>query len=139
MSQETMNLIFTSILVPILVALIPLAISFINLKAKEIRDRIGDAKLKKYVDIAEDAIESAVVAVMQTYVEALKGSEGWSAAARQKAFIDARTKAIIIMGTAARLAIKDAYGDFDTWLDSSIEYYVNKSKTTVLMPITENQ
>ncbi|MFA5714984.1 MAG: hypothetical protein WC998_04560 [Candidatus Paceibacterota bacterium] len=128
MSNETLNIILTAVIVPLLVALTPLLINFISLKAKEVNDKIGDARLKKYVDIADDAIETAVVSVMQTYVDALKGTNGWTSETQRKAFEDAKIKALIIMGTAAKEAIAAAYGDVNTWIDDSIQYYVNMHK-----------
>lgn len=128
MSQETMNIIMTSVLVPVLVALTTLFVKYLNLKEEEIIDKIADARLKKYIKIAEDAVETAVVAVMQTYVDALKGTDAWTPKAQKKAFKDAKIKAIIIMGTTAKEAIQVAYGDVNAWIDDSIQYYVNKNK-----------
>ena len=130
MSQETMNTILTAVIVPLLVALVPFVAIYLNKLADEAKGRTKDQQLHKYIDIAEDAIESSVVAVTQTYVDAIKGGEGWTKEAQQQAFTEAKKQALLIMGSAARLAIKEAYGDFDRWLESSIEYYVNKNKTT---------
>ena len=89
MTQENLDAIINNIMLPLASVIIPLLTAFISIKGKEILDRIRDAKLKKYVAIAEDAIETAVVAIMQTYVDSMKNSGTWDDIARKKAFEDA--------------------------------------------------
>lgn len=132
MTNETLNTILASVVVPLIVAIVPFLCLYLNKKKEEIAASIKDKSLIKYLDIAEDAIETAVVSVTQTFVDTIKGTEGWTPETQQKAFTQAKAQAILIMGTAARLAIKEAYGDFDTWLNGSIEFYVNQHKTTLL-------
>jgi len=128
MNNETMNLILTAVVVPLLVALTPMIVNFINLKAKEVKDKIQDAKLRKYIDIAEDAIETAVVSTMQTVVDAIKYTEEWTPETQKKIFNDVKLKAIAIMGLTAKEVLAQAYGDIDEWINNTIEYYVNANK-----------
>jgi hypothetical protein len=136
MSQETLNTILASVIVPVLVAIVPFFCLYLNKKKEEIAAGMKDKDLVKYLNIAEDAIETAVVSVTQTFVDAIKGTDGWTPETQKQAFEQAKAQAVLIMGIAARLAIKEAYGDFDKWLEGSIEFYVSKNKTAALLPYT---
>ncbi|MNN98883.1 hypothetical protein D3C81_2183900 [compost metagenome] len=64
----------------------------------------------------------------QTFVEASKKQGTFDDAAMAQAFQLAKTKAISIMGEAAREALKMAIGDMDAWIETKIEYFVNRNK-----------
>ena len=131
MSTETMNTIITAVVVPILVALVPFIVGYLNKLSEEIKTRIKDKNLAKYIDIAEDAIETSVIAIMQTYVDSIKGTDQWTKEAQEIAFGKAKIQAITIMGAAARCALKEVYGDLDTWINAKIQEYVKLNKKTV--------
>jgi hypothetical protein len=128
MSHETMNTILTSVIVPVIVALVPFIVAYINKLSEHVKVKINDEKINRYIAIAEDAIETAVVATGQTFVDAVKGTEGWTDETKKKAFEQAKLQAITIMGTGARQALKEVYGDIDAWIDSKIEAYVRQHK-----------
>ena len=128
MDNETMNIVITSVVVPLVVALVGFIIPYINKLSEQVKARVNDEKLNKYIDIAEDAVETAVAATAQTFVDAIKGTEGWTDEAKKKAFEQAKMQALTVMGTAARLALKETYGDLDEWLNAKIEAYVNSYK-----------
>lgn len=127
MNQEMINMIATSVIVPVVVALVPFLVSLINAGANYIRQRNHDKNLEKYIYIAEDAIQTAVISTFQTFVSRMKGTESWTADVQKLAFEEARRKAIAIMGSAVRTAIQEVYDDFDAWLDNKIEFYVTIS------------
>ena len=128
MTQENLNLIIAVVIIPLAGVLIPLLTSFISQKTKELKDKINDAKLDKYIDIAEDAVQTAVISTYQTFVSKFKGGDGWTPEVQKQAFDEAKMKAIAIMGTTAREALKAVYDDFDSWINNKIEAYVNVSK-----------
>jgi len=132
MSNETLNLIITAIIVPTLAALVPLLIAFLEQKRNEIKQSIRNENLNKYIDIAEDAISTAVVSVFQTYVEALKKQGQWNEQTAEIAFAEARNKAIAVMGEKAKEALSAAFGDAVLWIDNKIEMYVQLNKTCQL-------
>jgi predicted PurR-regulated permease PerM len=128
MSNDTLNIIITAIIVPTLAALVPLLISFLNQKTAELNQKIGNEKLNRYIDIAEDAVSTAVTSVFQTYVDTLKKQGKWNDATAEIAFTEARNKAIAIMGQAAKEALAQAYGDVNLWIDNKIEMHVQLNK-----------
>lgn len=129
MNSEVKNIILTSVIVPILLALVPFIINYLNKLAEEVKARMKDKAFEKYVNIAEDAIETAVLAIMQTYVDSIKDNpEKWDKEAQVYAFSQAKLKALIVMGTATREALSEVYTDFDAWVINKIEEYVRINK-----------
>lgn len=127
--NETVNTILTTVVIPLAGVLTTYIVSLLRKKSKEVSDNINNVKVTKYVNIAEDAICTAVTAVSQTYVDELKKKGTFDQAAKDEAFVLAKQKALSIMGEGAQLTLKELYTDFNTWLDSKIEYYVNAGKT----------
>lgn len=128
MNQDTINIIFTAIVIPLLSTLTVYVVTFIKAKTAELKSKTASDTLDRYIDIAEDAIETAVVSVTQTYAETLKKENKFDAAAQSKALAMARCKAIAIMGDTAKKALEQVYGDVNSWIDNNLEYYVNVSK-----------
>jgi hypothetical protein len=128
MSQETLNIILTSVVVPVLIALTTVIVNYLNKLGADLKAKADSRELDKYITIAEDAISTAVTSVTQTFVETIKGTGGWDEAAMKLAFEDTKSKAISIMGFAAQEALQAAYGDVDEWIDNKIESYVNRTK-----------
>lgn len=129
MTDELRNTILTSVIIPVIVALVPFLLNYLNKLSEEAKAKINDQRINKYIDIAEDAIVTAVIATNQTFVDSIKGTDNWDEEAQNKAFETAKNQAILIMGSAARQALKEVYGDLDAWIDSKIQAYVNEFKT----------
>ena len=95
---------------------------------KAIASKAEGDKYKKYVELAENAIEASVGAVGQTIVDGLKKSGTFDQASKEEVFAEAKQRAVTIMGESAKLALSELYGDFDMWIDSKIESTVKKTK-----------
>ncbi|NSW90195.1 MAG: hypothetical protein HPY74_05870 [Firmicutes bacterium] len=130
--SEYANAIITVVVLPLLTVATGYLVALIRKKIAELEEKINSQKVDKYLNIAEDAVCTAVTAVSQTYVEVLKNNSQFDKAAQQEAFNMAKNKALAIMGTAAQQALRAAYTDLDAWLDNKIEYYVNINKTSAL-------
>ena len=92
-----------------------------------------DAKIKnetaeKYVNLAVDAVYSAVQQTMQTYVSTLKKSGEWNEEAAQIAFDNAKAIAMVTMGRAAQEVIEELTGDIDAWVEARIEASIMEIK-----------
>jgi predicted PurR-regulated permease PerM len=125
MDQETLNTLVAVVIVPVLAAVVPMVVAAINVYAKKLKNEITDQRLHKYVDIAEDAVETAVVSVYQTFVNTLKTQGDWNAETQKVAFDAAKNKALAIMGVTTKAVLEEVYDDFDAWIENKIEFYVN--------------
>lgn len=127
-SSEMVNTLFTVVVIPFLGILVKYAVAFLKVKAEEAKQSANNNSFNRYILIAEDALETAVSVVSQTYVDSLKKEGSFDVNAQLEAFNLAREKAVGIMGGNVKKMLQYIYEDLDMWIDSKIEYYVNKQK-----------
>ena len=124
-----LNIIKDFLIIPILPVISTFIIVLLKKKTSEISQNIKNDEIKKYINIAEDAVYTAVTAVTQTYVMTLKKENAFTEEAQEEAFETAKAKSLLIMGQSAQEALELVYGDLNEWLNNKIEYYVNISKS----------
>ena len=117
-TSEILNLVLPSLVTAVI---IPLIIGIGNAIKNYVKSKTNNAKLEKYIDMANDAIVTAVAEVMQTFVTTMKKNGEWNTENASKAFELAKFKAVEIMGAEIKAAIPDVVGDFDAWLTAKIE------------------
>ena len=122
--REIMYCVIT-VLVPVLIKYL---VSYVNLKQKDLVSRINDTKTRQHIDNAITAITSAVVAVNQTYVDALKKNGEFTPESQKSAYMIAKKKALSMINDDAKQAIATVYGDIDSFIDAFIEKTVNEMK-----------
>jgi type III secretory pathway component EscR len=92
-----------------------------------VKAKIANDNFKKYFDIMDDAVLTAVKSINQTYVDALKKEGTFGEEEKQEAFMMARTKVLSTMGDAAIEAIQQLKGDkWDEYLRDKIEAAIKK-------------
>jgi len=128
LTPEMMNTVMTVVVIPLLGIVTKYIVGLLKSKTTELEHIIRNNTISKYINIAEDAIETAVISVNQTLVEELKKQGTFDRDAMEKSFHTAKNKALAIMGVSAESVLKDVYKDIDTWLDNKIEFYVNQNK-----------
>lgn len=113
------------------VAVVKQLLGMINSKINELQANTKLAQytqLNKYIDAAQDAITTAVTAVSQTYVDTLKGSNSFDSAAQSTAKEKATTIAKNLITEDSKSAINTVFGDFELFLDNTIETAVKNLK-----------
>ncbi|MDP4181178.1 MAG: hypothetical protein Q8942_08815 [Bacillota bacterium] len=130
-TPETISATFSVLIIPIIGFISKFIIMFLKSKVSELEQKIKNDTLNKYISIAEDAIETAVVSVNQTFVDNIKKQGTFDKETAGKSFDLAKQKAISIMGTSVKNALTDAYNDLDAWIDSKIEVCVRQNKVSV--------
>ena len=83
---------------------------------------------KRYIDEAAGAVESAVLCVSQTYVDALKGGGAFSREKQAEALRRAGAEARALLSAEAKEFLTDAYGDLGKYLSTLIEAEVKVQK-----------
>ena len=119
--DDIITIVVSVVLTPTLTFLITELITWIKSKKT-------NAKLDRFLDLAEKSVIKAVKAVMQTYVDSLKKGGAFNEEEQRIAFLKARNKAIELMGAAAFEAIGTVYGDNNAWLESTIEATIQDIK-----------
>ena len=126
--KEYLNIVFTVVIMPLLPILTTYIVAFIKAKTKDLQNKNNNEIANKYIEIANDAICTAVSSTTQTYVDSLKKQNSFDLDAQKKAFIETKNKALSIMGVTAQNVLKETYDDIDAWIDNKIEFYIKNSK-----------
>lgn len=128
MTNELLQQIFEVVLIPLLGLLTGFLIRFLNAKAQEIILKINNDTAKKYIKMFTDTVTTCVIATKQTYVEALKGQDAFTEEAQKKAFEMTKTAVLAVLSEEAKEYLTNIVGDFNAYLDQTIETTVNETK-----------
>lgn len=85
-------------------------------------------QLNKYIDSAQSAIYTAVMTVTQTFVDNIKGTDKWNDETKNEAKQKAIDIAKELISEDAKIAINEIFGDFQTYLATTIEQAVKNTK-----------
>lgn len=131
MSTETIELlgkIFELCIVPLLGILVPFVIQWIRTKSAALVASADNDLSKKYIAMLTDTVTNAVIAVKQTYVDALKGKNAFTAEAQKEAFTMAYTAVLNNLTDEAKVYLNEAYGDLESYIKVLIEAKVHENK-----------
>ena len=131
MSTETIELlgkIFELCIIPLLGILVPFVIQWIRTKSAALVASADNDLSKKYIAVLTDTVTNAVIAVKQTYVDALKGKNAFTAEAQKEAFTMAYTAVLNNLTDEAKIYLNEAYGDLESYIKVLIEAKVHENK-----------
>lgn len=120
--------IFEIVILPLLGVLASFLIKFIETKNKEVKEKVSNETVKKYVDIATETIKACVLATNQTYVESLKAQGNFDTEAQEKAFALTYSAVLDLLAEEAKEYLQEVYGDLNEFLTTKIEAEVNLNK-----------
>ena len=115
-------------LIPLLGILTAYAVKFIKIKGDEIAVKLNNEKANKYIALVSQTITDCVIATNQTYVEALKKDNMFSADAQKAAFQMTYDAVMAVLTDDAKDYIVAIYGDLSTYITTKIEAEVNLNK-----------
>ena len=131
MKQEILDMlmeIFQVCIIPLLGVLTAYLVKFIKAKSKELTNQIENDIADKYIIMLSETISDCVIATNQTYVEALKKKNAFTAEAQQEAFQLTYDAIMAVLTEDTKEYLRDAYGDLNAYITAKIEAEVNKSK-----------
>lgn len=120
--------IFEVCIIPLLGVLVPFVIKWIRTKTATLAENANNETAKKYIGMLTDTVTNAVIAVNQTYVDALKGKNAFTAEAQQEAFTMAYTAVLNNLTDEAKVYLNEAYGDLESYIKVLIEAKVHENK-----------
>ena len=115
-------------LIPLLGILTAYAVKFIKIKGDEIAVKVNNDKANKYITLVSQTITDCVIATNQTYVEALKKDNAFSADAQKAAFQMTYDAVMAVLTDDAKDYIVAIYGDLSAYIATKIEAEVNLNK-----------
>jgi hypothetical protein len=120
--------IFSVVIVPLLGILTAYVVKFINIKSVEIQNKVENDNADKYIGMVADTVSACVIATNQTYVEALKKQNAFTAEAQKEAFNLTYNAVMAILTEEAKAYLAEIYGDVAAYITNKIEAEVNISK-----------
>jgi hypothetical protein len=120
--------------IPLLGVLTAYVVKFINAKSAEIQHKVDNDNADKYIAMVADTISACVIATNQTYVDALKKQNAFTAEAQKEAFNLTYNAVMNILTEDAKKYLTEIYGDVTTYITNKIEAEVNLSK---IVPVVE--
>lgn len=88
---------------------------------KLINSKIKDANAKEMLSSAVTTVSDVVKQVYQTYVEALKGQNAFTAEAQKEALAKALETIEAILPEKVKAYLTDNFGNMEAWLTTQIE------------------
>lgn len=119
--------------IPLLGILTAYFVKYINVKSLEIQHKVDNDNADKYIAMVADTISACVVATNQTYVDALKKQNAFTAEAQKEAFNLTYNAVMNILTEDAKKYLTEIYGDVTTYITNKIEAEVNLSKIVPAM------
>ena len=128
----TLEQLLQDLLYLVLTAAIPLCLKFlyswVTTIVEEKTQNMDNAQLKEYINSAVQAVMKAVMSTYQTYVDSLKKQNLFDTDAQKEAFEMAKNAAMLMITEDVKAAVETVYGDFDAWIDNTIEQLVKANK-----------
>lgn len=115
-------------IIPLLGILTAYIVKYINMKSAEIQVQVDNDTADKYIAMLSDTITACVIATNQTYVEALKKENAFTAEAQKEAFQLTYNAVMAVLTDEAKEYLTEIYGDLTAYITTKIEAEVNISK-----------
>lgn len=128
--QELLQTIFQVVIIPLLTVLTGYAVKWINAKANEIKATTKNKYAEKYITMLNDTITSAVIAVNQTYVDALKEKDAFDKQAQEEAFKRVYETVMLSLTEEANIYLAEIIGDLNAYISTKIEETVKANKAS---------
>lgn len=120
--------IFELCIIPLLAIITRSLVIYISTKKDELKNKTNNELAKKYLDLLNDTIANCVIATNQTYVEALKKENAFTADAQKAAFEKTYQAVIATLSDEAQKYLPEVVGDLQTYITQKIEASVNQNK-----------
>lgn len=127
-TNELISTIFQVVILPLLTVLTGYAVKWVNAKAKELKATTDNVYTHKYIEMLQDTIIKTVIAVNQTYVDALKQQGSFDKAAQEEAFKRVYETVLLSLNEEAYEYLNNIFGDLQTYITAQIEAAVKEHK-----------
>ena len=119
--EKFLPMLFMIVIIPAISVLTVFLVTFIKTKKEELKKKIDNELLQKYIDMLGETICAAVVTTNQTYVNALKKQGKFDADAQREAFNRTYEAVMNMLSDEAVKYLNSFYGDLQVALVNMIE------------------
>ena len=127
---EILQNLFIVVIIPLLGLITKYMVQFFMVKNKEIKATTDNEIFKKYFDMLNKTITNCVIATNQTYVDALKDKNAFTAEAQKEALQKTYNAIMAILSEDAKDYLTNATGDLQGYIMNLIEAQVKENKST---------
>ena len=128
--MEILQQIFELCVIPLLGILTTYLVKLIRKKNEELDAKVSKEVSKKYIDMLADTITDCVISTNQTYVDALKDKNAFTAEAQKEALQKTYNAIMAILSEDAKDYLTNATGDLQGYIMNLIEAQVKENKST---------
>lgn len=127
---EILQNLFVVVIIPLLGLITKYMVQFFMVKNEEIKATTDNEIFKKYFDMLNKTITNCVIATNQTYVDALKDKNVFTAEAQKEALQKTYNAIMSILSEDAKDYLTNATGDLQGYIMNLIEAQVKENKST---------
>ena len=128
---EILQNLFIVVIIPLLGLITKYMVQFFMVKNEEIKATTDNEIFKKYFDMLNKTITNCVIATNQTYVDALKDKNAFTAEAQKEALQKTYNAIMAILSEDAKDYLTNATGDLQGYIMNLIEAQVKENKSTL--------
>lgn len=125
---EIIERAFELLIYPMISALSLYLINLASAKIAELKQKAKNDEQKKYLDMLDNTITSAVMATTQTYVDSLKKQGKFDEEAQKVAFKQTYDAVMAVLSADASKYLSEIVGDLQAYITSKIEATVGMTK-----------
>jgi hypothetical protein len=126
--NQLLNSLFEVCLIPAIAVLTSYFVKWVRVKAEELKTKTQNEIEAKYIDMLQDTITKNVIAINQTYVDALKDKNAFDLEAQKQAFEMVYKNVIASLNEEAYTYLNEAIGDLQGYITTLIEASVKENK-----------
>lgn len=126
---EILQNLFVVVIIPLLGLITKYMVQFFMVKNEEIKATTDNEIFKKYFDMLNKTITNCVIATNQTYVDALKDKNAFTAEAQKEALQKTYNAIMSILSEDAKDYLTNATGDLQGYIMNLIEAQVKENKS----------
>lgn len=126
---EILQNLFVVVIIPLLGLITKYMVQFFAIKNEELKEKTDNEMFKKYFDMLNKTVTSCVIATNQTYVDALKDKNAFTAEAQKEALQKTYSAIMAILSEDAKNYLSNATGDLQSYIMNLIEAQVKENKT----------
>ena len=127
---EILQNLFVVVIIPLLGIITKYMVKFFAIKNEELKEKTDNEMFKKYFDMLNKTITNCVIATNQTYVDALKDKNAFTAEAQKEALQKTYNAIMAILSEDAKDYLTNATGDLQGYIMNLIEAQVKENKST---------
>lgn len=126
--NDVFTIIIQIIIIPLLIILSTFLINLIKTKINNLQKTTEDKTLSNYLILLDEAVDTAVAYINQTYVNQLKADNTFDEKAQQEALSKAYSRVVKTLTYEATDYLQTHIGEFSNYIFAKIEASVYNNK-----------